>query len=64
LKISKQRETKHKKVKSEVEEKMANMNAYLGATLVLIAVLAPQCSGSAIPMWEYLSSGEKVSTWN
>lgn len=39
---------------------MASVNN-IACKLITFFVLVTLCSGSAIPMWEYLSKGEKVS---
>lgn len=43
--------------------KMAKNNKMLINIVVMMAVIC-LCSGSAIPMWEYLSRGEKVRIAN
>jgi hypothetical protein len=50
--------------KKKITEKMAKINIStlcMCTVIVISTMFTTQCSGSAIPMWEYLSSGEKVS---
>lgn len=38
------------------------MNGKVIAVIALLALCAENCSSSAIPMWEYLSKEEKVTS--